>query len=121
MLLSSLGANRRVLQQILIGVSFLLAFIAGIFWGYETNLQPWMGQGIGIKGFAALVLGGMSSLSGVIIGAFCIGLIENFAIGLDFGAYTIPAGYKDAVAFLLILLVLLICPKGLFGSSYRKV
>ena len=57
---------------------------------------------------------------GTIIGSYILGLIENLSIGLDFGSYSIPAGYKDAFAFMIILVVLLFKPKGLFNKRSRE-
>jgi branched-chain amino acid transport system permease protein len=98
----------------------LLAAYAGILVGYETNLQPTMGNSYTIKAFAAMILGGLGSVWGTVVGSFILGLIENFAIGIDFGGYSLPAGYKDAFAFVTILLILLVRPQGLFGVRARS-
>ena len=100
-------------------VGSLLAAYAGIMVGFETNLQPTMGNSYTIKAFAAMILGGLGNIWGTIAGAFILGLVENFSIGLDFWGYSVPAGYKDAFAFLVILGVLLFKPSGLFGASTR--
>jgi branched-chain amino acid transport system permease protein len=73
-----------------------------------------------LKAFAAMILGGLGNMWGTIGGAFLLGLIENLSIGLDFGEFSLPAGYKDAFAFIIILLVLLVRPQGLFGSRERR-
>lgn len=97
----------------------ILSVYAGIMIGYETNLQPTMGNTYTIKAFAAMILGGLGNIWGTLFGSFILGLIENFSIGLDFGDYSIPAGYKDAFAYMLILLILLIKPEGIFSSKKR--
>ena len=72
-----------------------------------------------IKAFAAMILGGLGNIWGTIIGAFLLGFIENFSISVDFWGYSLPAGYKDAFAFVIILLMLLFRPQGLFGTQRR--
>jgi branched-chain amino acid transport system permease protein len=100
-------------------VGCLLATLAGVLVGYETNLQPTMGNAYTIKAFAAMILGGLGNVWGAICGAYILGLVENLAIGLDFWGYSLPAGYKDAFAFVIILFVLLLRPQGLFGTVSR--
>jgi branched-chain amino acid transport system permease protein len=116
----SLGINARRINLGVFVCSTLLAAYAGILVGYETNLQPTMGNAYTIKAFAAMILGGLGNIWGTVIGSFLLGLVENLAIGLDFGGYSLPAGYKDAFAFLIILVVLLIRPQGLFGVRGRS-
>jgi branched-subunit amino acid ABC-type transport system permease component len=101
-------------------LSTILAGFAGVLVGYETNLQPTMGQTYTIKAFAAMILGGLGNIWGTVAGSYLLGLVENLAIGLDFGGYSLPAGYKDAFAFVIILLVLLFRPTGLFNTASRK-
>ena len=101
-------------------IGTMLAAYAGVLVGYETNLQPTMGNAYTIKAFAAMILGGLGSVWGTVIGAYILGFVENMAIGLDFGGYSLPAGYKDAFAFIIILCVLLVRPQGLFGSRTRS-
>lgn len=117
----ALGANgeRVLLTSFISGV--LLAGIAGVLIGFETNLQPTMGAAYTIKAFAAMILGGLGSIWGTVLGAYLLGFVENFAIGLDFGGFSLPAGYRDAFAFLLILLMLLFRPHGLMGSRGRNI
>jgi len=117
---ASLGIrDRRVLYGIFV-VSVLLGAYAGILVGYETNIQPTMGGSYSIKSFAAMLLGGLGSIWGTVIGALILGFVENLSIGLDFGGYSLPAGYKDAFAFVIILLVLLVRPQGLLGTKVRS-
>jgi branched-subunit amino acid ABC-type transport system permease component len=55
---------------------------------------------------------------GTVFGSYAPGLI-NLSIGLDFGGYSLPAGYKDAFAFAIILLMLLFRPQGIFNTRTR--
>jgi branched-subunit amino acid ABC-type transport system permease component len=98
----------------------LVSAFAGVLVGYETNLQPTMGASYTIKAFAAMILGGLGNLWGAIVGSFVLGIVENLAIGIQIGGVSIPAGYKDAFAFSIILLMLLFRPQGLFGSPTRR-
>lgn len=117
----SLGISRAGITLGVFVLSALLGGYAGILVGYETNIQPTMGNSYSIKAFASMVLGGLGNIWGTIIGALLLGLIENLSIGLDFGGYSLPAGYKDAFAFMVILGVLLFRPQGLFGNRARGV
>lgn len=98
----------------------ILAAYAGVLVGYETNFQPTMGATYTIKAFAAMILGGLGNIWGTFAGSYFLGLIENLIIGLDFGGYSVPAGYKDALAFMIILFVLLFRPQGLFKRRSRR-
>lgn len=117
----SIGISRRRTSDLVFVVATLLAVYASVLVGYETNIQPTMGNAYTIKAFAAMVLGGLGNIWGTVIGSYLLGLVENLSIGLDFGGYSIPAGYKDAFSFMIILLVLLFRPEGLFSRRRRKV
>ena len=117
----SLGISDKQISYIVFGIAVLLATWAGIMVGYETNMQPTMGTSYTIKAFAAMVLGGLGNIWGTVAGAYFLGLVENLSIGLDFWGYSLPAGYKDAFAFVVILGVLLFRPQGLFNRRSRKV
>jgi len=67
-----------------------------------------------LKGFAAAVLGGMTTLIGPVVGGYLLGIIENL-----FGAY-VSLEFKSVVAFLIIVIVLWFKPSGLFGKHYVK-
>lgn len=116
----SLGISAKSYIYTACVLATLLGAFAGVLVGYETNIQPTMGSSYSIKAFAAMVLGGLGNIWGTIAGAFILGLLENLSIGLDFWGYSLPAGYKDAFAFLVILGVLLLRPQGLFGVQSRS-
>jgi len=81
-----------------------------------TTLDPTLMWDPLLKGFAAAVLGGMTSLPGAALGGYLLGIIENL-----FGAY-VSLEFKSVVAFLLIIVVLWFRPSGLFARHYvRKV
>lgn len=116
----SLGVHTTRVTFLIFAIGTLLAAYAGILVGYETNLQPTMGNAYTMKAFAAMVLGGLGNIWGTMAGCYILGLIENLSIGLDFGDFSIPAGYKDAFAFVIILGVLLCRPQGLFRRKQRQ-
>jgi branched-chain amino acid transport system permease protein len=68
-----------------------------------------MGVMLGLKGFSAAILGGLGSSAGGILGGFALGLLESLAAGY------VSSAYKDALAFLILLLVLCVRPAGLLG------
>lgn len=70
---------------------------------------------IGLKGFAAAILGGLGNPVGAVIGGFAIGLMEALSVGLL--PFEGSSGYKDATSFLILLLILFVRPQGLFGAK----
>jgi len=86
-----------------------IAGIAAILVGLEQNLEPMMGTNLMIKGFAGAVIGGIGSVPGAILGSFLLGFAENF------GIWFLPSGYKDAIAFLILFIFLLLRPQGILG------
>ncbi len=88
-----------------------IAGIAAILIGLEQNLEPVMGTSLMIKGFTAAIIGGIGNVPGAIVGAFILGLAENF------GIWFLPSGYKDAIAFIILFIFLLFKPKGILGMK----
>jgi branched-chain amino acid transport system permease protein len=88
-----------------------LAALAGVLLGTIFVVQPSMGGVATLKAFVVVTLGGISSFAGGIAGGLVLGLAESF------GAIIAPA-YKDAVGFILVMLVLLYKPDGLFGKKW---
>ena len=82
-------------------IGSILAGIGGMLLALDTNLHPEMGAINLIKGFAAAILGGVGNIPGAILGGFLVGLAENI------GIWYINPGYKDAIAFGIIIIVLL--------------
>lgn len=117
----SLGISRQKYTYIVFTLGSVLSAYAGIMLGYETNLSPTMGGNFTIKCFAAMVLGGLGNIWGTVFGSYLLGLLENLVVGLEFNGLSIPAGYKDAVSFIIILFVLLYFPQGLFNRKKRSV
>ncbi len=118
---ASLGINETKVVIAVFTVGILLASFAGVSLGYYTNLQPTMGNQYTLRAFASMILGGLGNIWGTVLGAYVLALIEHLSLGLDFGAFSIPPGYKDAFAFFIIIFVLLVRPQGLFSKKGRTV
>lgn len=88
-----------------------IAGIAGILVGLEQNLEPTMGTNLMIKGFTSAIIGGIGSVPGAILGAFLLGFAENF------GIWFLASGYKDAIAFIVLFIFLLVRSQGILGSK----
>jgi branched-chain amino acid transport system permease protein len=93
-------------------VSSFIAGLAGALVGSSVGVAgPYFGIAFGLKGLAVIVLGGLGSIPGAVLGGFLIGLIEAF-VPSDF------SGYKDAIAFAILFIMLLIKPEGLLGRKF---
>lgn len=105
------GINASKIQ----GYSFILgsaiAGVASILVALEQNIEPVMGTGLIIKGFTGAIIGGVTSLPGAVLGSYLLGLVENF------GIWWLPSGYKDAIAFVLLFIFLLVRPTGILGIN----
>jgi branched-chain amino acid transport system permease protein len=113
--LMGIDANRIIM--IVFGMGSALAAIGGIFWAVNyPSVEPMMGVLIGLKAFAAAVVGGIGSVGGAVIGGFIIGFTEVVVVAFlpEYG------GYKDAFAFVLLILVLLFKPTGILGINFDK-
>lgn len=107
--LMSINVNRVMMMTL--GLSGALAAVSGLAFSPITNANAFIGMPLGIKGFAAALIGGLSSSRGSVAGGFLLGLFEAFCSGY------ISSGYKDALAFTALLAVLFLKPEGLFVSS----
>jgi branched-chain amino acid transport system permease protein len=104
-----LGINSDKIAQISFALGSAIAGFAAILIALEQNIEPTMGLNLIIKGFTGAIIGGATSLPGSILGSYLLGLVENF------GIWYLPSGYKDAIAFVLLFLFLLIKPSGILG------
>jgi branched-chain amino acid transport system permease protein len=110
--LMAIDVNRIISFTFAIGSA--LAAVGGIMWALKyPRLEPLMGIMPGLKCFIAAVIGGIGSIAGAVLGGLLLGLIELMTIAF------LPelTGYKDAFAFVLLIVVLLIKPTGLLGSK----
>lgn len=89
----------------------VLAAVAGILFGLSyPKIDPLMGIMPGLKAFVAAVLGGIGNVPGAVVGGLIIGVIEAFVGGSSF------SNYRDAIAFVILIVILLFRPSGLFGK-----
>jgi branched-chain amino acid transport system permease protein len=88
----------------------MLGGIAGILIAPISLTYPSVGVMLGLKGFCAAILGGLGNPMGAIAGGLIVGISEAMTAGY------ISSSYKDAVAFVIILAVLIVIPSGLFGT-----
>lgn len=92
-----------------------LAGAAGVIFGlYYTRIDPLMGIVPGIKAFIAAVLGGIGSIPGAMVGGMLLGVVETFVSAMGFSSW------RDAAAFLILIIILIFKPSGLFGKNTRE-
>jgi branched-chain amino acid transport system permease protein len=106
-----IGIDTRKLIDFSFAVSAAIGAVAGILITPITLTSYDAGTVLALKGFAAAMLGGMGSAVGAIAGGLLLGMMESLSAGY------ISSSYKDAVAFLIILVVLILMPQGLFGRA----
>lgn len=112
-----MGVNVDAIISIVFAIGSSLAAVGGILWAMKyPAINPLMGIMPGLKAFAAAVLGGIGDVAGAAIGGFIIGVSEILIVAL------VPdlAGYKDAFAFLFLILVLLFKPTGIMGKDLER-
>jgi len=96
----------------------MLAAIGGCLWGLNRNqCTPLMGLIPGLKAFVAAVIGGIGNIPGAAMGGLILGLIETYVASIQYHNTAILSPYKDAIAFLILILVLLFKPEGIFGKA----
>ncbi|TLD84465.1 branched-chain amino acid ABC transporter permease [Helicobacter sp. MIT 11-5569] len=108
-----MGINVNNIIALVFAIGSMLAGLGGIFYAISyPTIDPLMGVLIGLKAFAAAVLGGIGSVGGAVLGGFILGFTEVMAVAL----FPELGGYKDAFAFLFLILVLLFRPVGIMGD-----
>jgi branched-chain amino acid transport system permease protein len=105
------GIDTRAIVALSFAISAAIGAVAGILITPITLTSYDVGTLLALKGFAAAMFGGIGSAVGAVIGGLLLGLFEAFAAGY------VSSQYKDAVAFLVILIVLFAMPRGLFGRA----
>jgi branched-chain amino acid transport system permease protein len=109
-----LGVNVDRVTAVTFAISTALGAVAGVLFALNVNsAQLGMGGAIELKGLAVIIVGGMGSLPGALVGGLLLGVAEVFAIQY------IGSSWRDLIAFALLFLILLVRPQGLFGK--RKV
>jgi len=108
-----MGIPVRRINGLVWALASAVAALAGILLAPITFVHANMGY-IGLKAFPAAVVGGFTSLPGAIVGGILIGLVESLA------GFYLPAGFKDVAAYVVVLIMLMLRPNGLFGERLRK-
>lgn len=110
----TLGIPTRRVLSLSWGLAALLGVLAGIFLAPALLLDPFFMLEPFLKGFAAAILGGLNSLPGAIVGSLLLGVAESLT-----GGY-ISVAFKNTLAFLIIIAVLIIRPEGLLGKEFKE-
>ncbi|WP_421716389.1 branched-chain amino acid ABC transporter permease [Arcobacter arenosus] len=112
-----MGVDANMIIAIVFALGSALAAVGGLFWAINyPSVEPMMGVLVGLKAFAAAVVGGIGSVSGAVLGGFIIGFTEVVVIAF----FPELGGYKDAFAFIFLILVLLFKPTGIMGEDLEK-
>lgn len=108
-----MGIPVKRVQSLVWGLAGAVAAVAGVLFASKSSIDPNSGL-LGIKAFAAAVIGGFGSLPGALLGGLLVGLIEPFA------SRYVAAGYSQIAPYAVMMLVLIFRPHGLFAQVYRK-
>ncbi|MDM7943620.1 MAG: branched-chain amino acid ABC transporter permease [Hydrogenophaga sp.] len=108
-----MGIPVKRLNGLVWGLAAAVAAIAGLLLAPITFVHANMGF-IGLKAFPAAVVGGFTSLPGAIVGGLIIGIVESFS------GFYLPEGFKDVAPYIVVLIMLVLKPNGLFGEKLRK-
>jgi branched-chain amino acid transport system permease protein len=109
-----MGINTDKTISLTFFIAGLMASAAGVLIGMKFNVNPYLGGLFGLKSFAAAVVGGIGSVQGAYLGGYLIGFLETL------GAGYVSSNYKDGIAFVLLVLVLLFKPSGLLGKGTQE-
>ncbi len=115
---SLLGINTDRMIMLTFFLSGFLGSVAGTLVGIGYSISgPYFGIAYGLKGLAVIVLGGLGSIPGAIVGGLVIGLAESLGVSLLGLVMQDAIAYKDAIAFALLFIILLVRPQGLLGRA----
>lgn len=106
-----LGVNTARVNMLSFGIGCVLAACAGVILTPVFAVTPTVGVGISLTAFVVMILGGLGSFSGCIVGGLLLGIVENLGV-----AY-LSSGYKHLFGFVILILVLFFRPTGLFGQK----
>ena len=108
------GINVPLMRTLTFALGGLVGGLAGILVGPLITVYFDMGLLLTLKGFAAAILGGLANPMGAIVGGITLGLLESIAI------VTISSGYKDVIAMVILIIIMIVMPNGLLGRRTRK-
>jgi branched-chain amino acid transport system permease protein len=106
-----MGVDVRRIDMASFGIGAALAALAGSLYGVINPFSPYAGTLPAIKAFAVIILGGLGSVKGAIVGGLLYGVVESFA------TFFLGGSWRDAVAFVLLILVLVVRPEGIFREG----
>lgn len=106
-----LGINVELMDTVSFAMGAALAALAGSLYGIISPFSPYAGTLPAIKAFAVIILGGLGSVPGAVVGGLLYGVVESVA------TFVVGGSWRDAVAFVLLLVVLLVRPEGLFRAG----
>ena len=114
-----MGIPVKMIFSLIWAISAGTATAAGILLAPVTLIDTNMGLAVALKAFAAAVLGGFGSIPGALIGGLVVGLVELYVGGYE-KALHLPEGFKDTAPYIVLLVMLVVRPQGLFGTPGRK-
>jgi branched-chain amino acid transport system permease protein len=115
-----MGINTNFVISFTFALGSALAAAGGVLTAqYNPSIDPLMGIITGLKAFVAAVLGGIGNIPGAVLGGLLIGVAETMVVAYG-GNIGIASSYRDAVAFAILILVLLLRPAGLLGSTVQE-
>jgi branched-chain amino acid transport system permease protein len=106
-----MGVNVQTVDMVSFAIGAGLAALAGSLYGIINPFSPYAGTMPAIKGFAVIILGGLGSVKGAVVGGLLYGIVESFA------TFFLGGSWRDAVAFVLLIVVLLVRPEGIFKEG----
>lgn len=105
------GIDYNKISNVSFGISAVISVVAGLFYALSFALTPSLGMDLTLKGWVAVIVGGMGSISGIVVAGLLVGLVESLS-----SYFWIPA-YKDAVLFIGLLIFLVVKPAGLMTKK----
>ena len=110
----TIGINVPLMRTLTFVAGGLMGGLAGVLVAPLINIHYEMGLLLTLKGFAAAILGGLTSPLGAVFGGVTLGLVESLAI------VAVSSGYKDVIAMAILILIMIVMPQGLLGRRGRR-
>ena len=110
----TIGINVPLMRTLTFVAGGLMGGLAGVLVAPLINIHYEMGLLLTLKGFAAAILGGLTSPLGAVFGGVTLGLVESLAV------VAVSSGYKDVIAMAILILIMIVMPQGLLGRRGRR-